>query len=163
MVTNIRDLQVREDVIVTIQGTVVGVREDEFILQDATGQILVDAVRGGSGTIALSVGEQVTVMGDLDDLEDFDASQIIRADGSVVVSQTVPMPGGGGRPGGGDRFDDDDDFGGPPPWAGRPGGPRGRGAEGPPPWAGQPGGPRRFFAANDLVSGTGFAIETSIF
>lgn len=32
MVTNIRDLQVRDDLIVTIAGTVVSVRDDEFVL-----------------------------------------------------------------------------------------------------------------------------------
>ncbi|QYO67408.1 restriction endonuclease subunit S [Leptolyngbya sp. 7M] len=103
MVTNIRDLQVRDDFIVTIAGTVTNVREDEFLLQDSTGQIWVDAIRRGSGTIDLAIGEQVTVTGDLDDLEDFDAIRITRADGSEVIGQPRPGNGrpGNGRPGNG--------------------------------------------------------------
>lgn len=44
-----------------------------------------DAVRGGRGTIDLRVGEQVT--SGLNDLEDFDAARIVRADGSEVIGQ----------------------------------------------------------------------------
>jgi uncharacterized protein YdeI (BOF family) len=95
-VTNIGDLQVREGFFVLIAGTVVAVRNDEFLLQDATGQVLVDAVRGGLGTIALTPGEQVTVIGDLDDPVDFDALRIFRADGSEVIGQRLSNPG---RPG----------------------------------------------------------------
>jgi len=95
-VTNIGDLQVREGFFVTIAGTVIAVRNDEFLLQDATGQVLVDAVRGGPGTIALTPGEQVTVIGDLDDPVDFDALRIFRADGSEVIGQPFPNPGGPG-------------------------------------------------------------------
>ncbi len=97
MATSIASLGVQEDVLVTIAGTVVGVREDEFLLQDTTGQILVDAVRGGPGTIDLAVGEQVTVIGDLDDLEDFDALQIFRVDGSEVIGQPLLTPRGPGN------------------------------------------------------------------
>jgi uncharacterized protein YdeI (BOF family) len=97
MVTNIGDLQVRDDFIVTIAGTVIGVREDEFLLQDGTGQVWVDAVRRGAGTIDLPIGERVTVTGDFDDLEDFDATRIVRADGTEVIGQ----PSGNGRPGNG--------------------------------------------------------------
>ena len=95
-VTNIGDLQVREGFFVTIAGTVIAVHNDEFLLQDATGQVLVDAVRGGPGTIALTPGEQVTVIGDLDDTVDFDALQIFRADGSEIIGQPLPNPGGPG-------------------------------------------------------------------
>ncbi len=101
MVTKIRDLQVRDDLIVTIAGTVVAVREDEFLLQDSTGQVWVDAVRRGSGTINLAIGEQVTVTGDLDDLEDFDAVRITRSDGSEVIGQPPGNGSGNGRPGNG--------------------------------------------------------------
>lgn len=76
MIQNIGDLQVRDDLIVTIAGTVVGVRDDEFLLQDRTGQIWVDAVRRGSGPIDLAIGEQVTVTGDLNDLKKFNATRI---------------------------------------------------------------------------------------
>ena len=84
---NIGDLQIRDDFFVTIDGTVLAVREDEFLLQDATGQVWVDAYRGSPYRIDLAVGEQVTVVGDLDDPEDFDALQVTRADGSIVVDK----------------------------------------------------------------------------
>lgn len=109
--TPIGSLQVRDDFMVTIAGTVIGLREDEFLLQDSTGQIWVDAVRGGSGTTNLTVGEPVTVLGDLDDLEDFDAIQIIRSDGSTVIGTPNPNSPDRGRPGNGrpgnGRPDDD--------------------------------------------------------
>ncbi len=90
MVTNIRDLLIRDDVIVSIAGTVVSIREDEFLLQDSTGQIWVEPARPGLGLGNLTIGEQVTVTGDRDDLEDFDAIRIIRADGSDVIGQPQP-------------------------------------------------------------------------
>lgn len=89
MVVNIRDLQVKDDFIVSISGTVASIREDEFILSDRTGQVLVDADLGKGQILPLTVGEQVTVVGDLDD-EDFDAISITRANGSTIAGQ----PGG---------------------------------------------------------------------
>lgn len=140
---NIGDLRVRDDVFVTITGTVTQVRDDEFVLRDRTGQVLVDGIRRGRGTLDIAVGERLTVVGDLDD-EDFDALRITRANGAVVVSQPAQRP---------DRRRDDDfrddrddrDFGGPPPWAGRPGG------------------PRSFFQSSDVVSPQEFAVDSSIF
>lgn len=92
MVTNIRDLQVRDDFIVTIAGTVAALREDEFLLQDSTGQVWVDVGRGNAGRVDLAIGEQVTVIGDLDDLEDFDAVQVIRSNGSGAIVQPPATP-----------------------------------------------------------------------
>lgn len=68
MVTNIRDLQVRDDFIVTIAGRVINVREDEFLLQDSTGQIWVEPVRRRPGRSNLNIGERVTVIGDSDEM-----------------------------------------------------------------------------------------------
>ena len=104
MVVNIRDLQVKDDFIVSISGTVTSIREDEFILSDRTGQILVDAAPGKGQIFGLNVGEQVTVVGDLDD-EDFDAISITRANGSIVPVQAGSKGGGfsgGGKGGKGD-------------------------------------------------------------
>jgi uncharacterized protein YdeI (BOF family) len=150
-ITSIAEIVPGDDIIQTISGTVVSVDEDEFILRDNTGQVLVDGVRGPGGQLDIAIGERLTVVGDLDD-EDFDAQRITRADGSVVISQPSqpetpplfpenPNRGEGGPPpwaeipGDGDRGG----VGGPPPWAG------GRGGSddsfgGPPPWAGGSGG-----------------------
>ncbi|MEG5167986.1 hypothetical protein, partial [Microcoleus sp. AT10-A2] len=87
MVTNIGGLPVREDVIVTIAGTVSGFREDEFLLRDNTGEILV-APRNGN-QVNLNIGDRVTVVGDRDDLEDFDAISITRTDSPPPV-QNLP-------------------------------------------------------------------------
>jgi uncharacterized protein YdeI (BOF family) len=76
MATNIGELPVREDVIVTIAGTVAAVREDEFLLQDSTGQIWVEPQGGSWNGLNLNLGDRVTVVGDRDDLEDFDAASI---------------------------------------------------------------------------------------
>ena len=66
---------------VTISGQVIGIAGDEFMLDDGTGQILVDTRRRLKN---LSVGEQVTVVGEYDDDDDFDAFSITRQDGSVI-------------------------------------------------------------------------------
>jgi uncharacterized protein YdeI (BOF family) len=88
MATNIGELPVREDVIVTIAGTVAGFREDEFLLRDNTGEIWVEPANGIG--VNLNIGDQVTVVGDRDDLEDFDAISI-EVNNSAVNPQ--PMPG----------------------------------------------------------------------
>lgn len=71
----------------TISGTIVSIREDEFILGDATGQILVDANWERFGRINLAVGDQITVTGEYDD-DDFDAYSITRSN-SVPVSSSA--------------------------------------------------------------------------
>lgn len=87
MTTSIANLQVREDFIVTIAGSIVGIREDEFLLQDSTGQIWVDP--GFRGLRNLAVGQQVTVTGELDDLEDFDARQITQTNRPTTQPPTL--------------------------------------------------------------------------
>ncbi len=83
MITNISDLIPGDDNIQTISGTVTSVSDDEFILEDSTGEVLVDAENflESEGNLDLSVGQEVTVVGDLDD-EDFDARSITSADAS---------------------------------------------------------------------------------
>ena len=79
MITSISNLNPGDDNIQTIFGTVVSVSEDEFVLQDETGEVLVDAYdyleSEGDLDLGLGVGQEVTVVGDLDD-EDFDAYDI---------------------------------------------------------------------------------------
>ena len=91
MVTSIADLIPGDDNIQTISGTVVNVFDDEFILEDETGEILVDAFdlleRGED--LDLEVGQEVTVVGDLDD-GDFDARSITLED--ETTSEPAPTP-----------------------------------------------------------------------
>ncbi|MGK7934274.1 MAG: hypothetical protein AB4206_00465 [Xenococcaceae cyanobacterium] len=77
MVTSISNLIPGDDLIQTISGTVVNVFDDEFILQDETGAILVDAYDWleDDADLDLAVGQELIVVGDLDD-DDFDARSI---------------------------------------------------------------------------------------
>ncbi|MBF2047156.1 MAG: hypothetical protein IGS54_07305 [Elainella sp. C42_A2020_010] len=161
---NIGDLRVRDDLFVTITGTVTQIRDDEFILRDRTGQVLVDGIRRGGGSLDIAIGDRLTVVGDLDD-QDFDALRITRPDGSIVASQPA-QPRNRRRDGDFRDGRENGDFSGPPPWAGRPGGPRGwQGDEfaGPPPWAGQPGGPRSFLQSTDQSWAQPLDVDSSIF
>ncbi len=83
---------------ITISGEIQSVVGNEFILDDGTGQIIVDAGPHWYHQINVSEGEQVTVVGEYDDY-DFDAYQITRETGDVIE---IRQPGG------------------PPPWAGGP-------------------------------------------
>ena len=94
--TPIRDLQRNRNL--TISGQVIGISGDEFMLDDGTGQILVDI--DPRQPVNLSVGEQVTVVGEYDD-DDFDAFSITRQDGSVINIRSASY--------GDDDWDDDDD------------------------------------------------------
>lgn len=166
---DIGDLRVSDDVLVKITGTVTRIREDEFVLRDRTGQVLVDGIRRRGGNLDIAIGDRLTVVGDLDD-EDFDALRITRRDGSIVASQSTSSS----RRRRDDDFRDDRNnggFGGPPPWAGRRGDDSrddGRGRRndgdfgGPPPWAGRSGGPRSFFQSMDTLSAQEFAVDSSI-
>jgi Ca2+-binding RTX toxin-like protein len=87
---------------ITIAGTILSIREDEFILSDGTGQILVDADTRGQ-LLNLLPGDTVTVFGNYDD-QDFDAFTITKADGSTIqgggagsVSQQPKIFGGAGN------------------------------------------------------------------
>ncbi len=94
MVTSISSLTPGDDNIQTIFGTVVSVQEDEFILSDETGEILVDAYDwleqpGSSDTeLDIAIGDRLTVVGELDD-EDFDALRITTSNKSVVFEERV--------------------------------------------------------------------------
>jgi hypothetical protein len=94
--TSIRDLQRQSGT--TVAGTVRSVVGNEFILDDGTGQIIVDAGPRWYREINLSEGEEVTVTGEYDDY-DFDAFSITRSNGEVIQIRSGP-----GRP----------------PWAGGP-------------------------------------------
>jgi len=93
MVASIANLSVQDDVLVTIQGVVIQIREDEFVLRDDTGQVWVDADSDNS-LLNISVGEQITVVGELDD-DDFDARRITRSNGEVVFDRSGSGSGSG--------------------------------------------------------------------
>jgi uncharacterized protein YdeI (BOF family) len=79
MITQIGNLQIRDDFTVTISGTIVAFRDDdEFLLKDSTGQVWVDGEESGINLATLTIGDQLTVVGDLDDAEDFDARRIVK-------------------------------------------------------------------------------------
>ncbi|MEQ8974766.1 MAG: NirD/YgiW/YdeI family stress tolerance protein [Coleofasciculus sp. C1-SOL-03] len=92
--TPIRELERSRGI--TLSGTVVSVVGNDFILDDGTGQIIVDAGPRWWQEINLSAGEKVTVIGEIDEGE-FDAFSITRSDGSLINIR--PSEG-------------------PPPWAG---------------------------------------------
>jgi uncharacterized protein YdeI (BOF family) len=92
--TPIRNLQRNSGV--TISGQIRSVVGNEFILDDGTGEIIVDAGPQWYHKLNLRQGEQVTVVGEYDDY-DFDAFSITRSNGD-----TIRIREGGG----------------PPPWAG---------------------------------------------
>lgn len=93
--TPIRELQRTTGI--TITGEIRSVVGNEFILDDGTGQLIVDAGPRWYHQLDLRSGEQVTVIGEYDDY-DFDAFQITRSNGEVIQIREA---------------------GGPPPWAGR--------------------------------------------
>lgn len=82
----------------TVSGRVTSVVGNNFVIQDDTGQIIVDAGPRWWREINLSPGERVTVTGELGKNE-LDAFSITRANGSRVEIRSPE---------------------GPPPWAGGP-------------------------------------------
>lgn len=94
--TNIEDLQQRPSG-TTISGEVVSVAGNNFVLNDGTGQLIVDAGPRWWREIDLSPGEQITVTGELGKGGELDAYSITRSDGTLIEI----------------RFPE-----GPPPWAG---------------------------------------------
>jgi hypothetical protein len=82
---------------VTIGGEIRSVVGNEFILDDGTGQIIVDGGPRWYHQIDLEEGEQVTVLGVYDDY-DFDAFSITLSTGEMIFIRNAD---------------------GPPPWAGR--------------------------------------------
>jgi hypothetical protein len=97
----IRDLQ--RDPGVSVSGEIRSVVGNEFILEDGTGQIIVDAGPRWYHQLNLRQGEKVTVVGEYDDY-DFDAFSITRSNGEVIRIRNAggPPPWAGGR-GRGDR------------------------------------------------------------
>lgn len=96
--TRIRDLQQAQPGI-TVSGRVTQVVGNDFLLDDGTGQIIVDAGPRWWKPISLTPGEQVTVRGEMERSGEFDAFSITRANGSVINIRPAE---------------------GPPPWAGGP-------------------------------------------
>jgi uncharacterized protein YdeI (BOF family) len=80
--TTIGDLQQQNSV--TISGEVVRVRGDEFLLNDGTGQILVEAESRPIRQANLNTGDRVTVAGRYDDDNSFEALSIMPTSGQVI-------------------------------------------------------------------------------
>jgi uncharacterized protein YdeI (BOF family) len=93
---SIRDLQ--KDPGISISGEIRNVVGNEFILDDGTGQVVVDAGPRWYQQLNFASGERVTVVGEYDD-EDFDAYTITRDDGEVIQIRQAdgPPPWAGGR------------------------------------------------------------------
>jgi uncharacterized protein YdeI (BOF family) len=98
---SIRDLQRNQGI--SISGEIRSVVGNEFILDDGTGQVIVDAGPRWHHQLNFTPGERVTVVGEYDD-EDFDAYTITRDDGEVIQIRQAggppPWAGGRGRRGG---------------------------------------------------------------
>ncbi|ALF53660.1 hypothetical protein ACX27_13745 [Nostoc piscinale CENA21] len=69
--------------VTTISGQVTKLLDDEFILNDGKGQIIVEAEPQLGQPINLAVGEKITVVGNYDDNE-FKALSITRANGETI-------------------------------------------------------------------------------
>ncbi len=99
-ITRIRDLPASKTGI-TISGRVVGfgeADENEWIIEDSSGRVRVDAGPRRWRNINLSEGETITVVGEMDDGE-FDAFSITKSNGSIIEirSPQGPPPWAGGR------------------------------------------------------------------
>jgi uncharacterized protein YdeI (BOF family) len=81
---------------IAISGTVKSVVGNDFVLDDGTGQVIIDAGPRWYRALTFTPGERLTVIGEYDDGE-FDAFTIKRANGTTL--QIRPASG-------------------PPPWAG---------------------------------------------
>ncbi|MFB8796082.1 MAG: DNA-binding protein [Microcoleus sp.] len=84
-ITRIRDLPALKTP-TTISGRVVGfgeADENEWIIDDGSGQIRIDAGPRSWRNINVSKGETIRVVGEIDDGE-FDAFSITRSNGSVI-------------------------------------------------------------------------------
>ncbi|MEA5537899.1 DNA-binding protein [Limnoraphis robusta Tam1] len=92
----IREIQQTQGL--TISGVVTAVFGNKFVIDDGTGQILVETGPPWYHQIQINQGEAVTVVGEYDD-NDFDAFTITRQDGTVLNIRPAS---------------------GPPPWAGGP-------------------------------------------
>ncbi|MBF2089341.1 MAG: DNA-binding protein [Synechococcales cyanobacterium K44_A2020_017] len=77
----IRDL--RSTNTLTLSGEVMRIMGDDFVLDDGTGQILVDAESYAIRQAGLSLGDTVTVTGTYDD-HDFEAISITPDGGEII-------------------------------------------------------------------------------
>ncbi len=93
---SIRDLQRNPGT--AISGVIRSVVGNEFILDDGTGQIIVDTGPRWYHQLNFTPGERVTVVGEYDD-EDFDAFTVTRSNGEVIRIRQAggPPPWAGGR------------------------------------------------------------------
>lgn len=92
-ITRIRDLPALKTP-TTISGRVVGfgeADENEWILNDGSGQVKVEAGPRRWRNINLSEGETITVLGEMDDGE-FDAFSITRSNGSIINIRSPKGP-----------------------------------------------------------------------
>jgi Bacterial OB fold (BOF) protein len=95
--TSISELQQAKGV--TIAGKIVGfgeADENEWIIDDGTGKITVDAGPRRWQQINVAIGDRLTVLGEMDESE-FDAFSVTKSDGTVINIRPTY---------------------GPPPWAG---------------------------------------------
>lgn len=83
----------------TVSGQIASVVGNDFVLDDGTGEIIVDAGPRWWQEIDLTQGEEVTVTGELGRGGEIDAYSIQRSDGSTIKIRSSD---------------------GPPPWAGDP-------------------------------------------
>ncbi|EAZ94277.1 NirD/YgiW/YdeI family stress tolerance protein [Crocosphaera chwakensis] len=92
----IRELQ--QNTGISISGEVKDVVGNEFILDDGTGQIIVDVGPRWYHQINVTSGEKITVVGEYDD-DDFDAYTIRKNNGEVIQIRQPgsPPPWAGGR------------------------------------------------------------------
>jgi uncharacterized protein YdeI (BOF family) len=93
--TRIRDLQQPKGI--TISGKVISVVGNNFTLSDGTAEVIVDAGPHWWKQLNVSRGEQLTVIGKMDEGE-FDAFSVTKSNGTVINIR--PSEG-------------------PPPWAGK--------------------------------------------
>lgn len=93
---SIRDLQRNQGL--TISGVIRSVVGNEFILDDGTGQVIVDAGPIWYHQLNLREGERVTVVGKYEGY-DFDAFTITRENGEILQIRPPqgPPPWSGGR------------------------------------------------------------------
>ena len=96
--TSIEELQQRSNT-TTVSGEIMSVVGNDFVLDDGTGQIIVDAGPRWWQEINFSPGEEVIVTGELGKGGEIDAYSITRNDGSTIEirSPQRPPPWAGGR------------------------------------------------------------------
>jgi hypothetical protein len=97
--TSIEELQQRSNG-TTVSGEITSVVGNNFVLNDGTGEIIVDAGPRWWQEIDLSPGEEVTVTGELGKGGEINAYSITRGDGSTMEIRPAegPSPWAGEKP-----------------------------------------------------------------